>query len=78
MQELEKKFRDLLNKFEEKIIFDKDIKNKLLYLLFEEMEQIFLSKYKLNKLNNISEIEKNIINKFKMLLIMRKIKLIRK
>jgi len=71
--ELEKKFKDLLNQFEEikitkekeiknkikEVIFDKEIKNKL----FEEMEQMLLSKYNLNKLNNIPEIENNIINK---------------
>ena len=71
--ELEKKFKDLLNQFEEikitkeneiknkikEVIFDKEIKNKL----FEEMEQRLLSKYNLNKLNNIPEIENNIINK---------------
>ena len=72
--DLEKKFKDLLNKFEEikvikeneiknkieEVIFNKDIKNKL----FEEMEQLLLSKYNLNKLNNIPEnIENNIINK---------------
>ena len=62
---LEIKFKDLLNKFEQikitkeneiknkikQVIFDKDIKIKL----FEEMEQLFLSKYNLNKLNNIPE-----------------------
>ena len=56
---LENKFKDLLNKFEERkiikeneiqkkikeLIFDKEIKTKL----FEEMEKIFLSKYNLNK-----------------------------
>ena len=72
--DLEKKFKDLLNKFEEikvikeneiknkieEVIFNKDIKNKL----FEEMEQLLLSKYNLNKINNIPEnIENNIINK---------------
>ena len=72
--DLEKKFKDLLNKFEEikvikeneiknkieEVIFNKDIKNKL----FEEMEQFLLSKYNLNKINNIPEnIENNIINK---------------
>ena len=55
INKLEKKFKDLLNKFEEikttkeneiknkikEIIFDKDIKIKL----FEEMEQLLLSKY---------------------------------
>ena len=81
---LENKFKDLLNKFEEikiikeneiqkkikELIFDKEIKTKL----FEEMEKIFLSKYNLNKLNNIQEnyavnenifnnVENNIINK---------------
>ena len=79
--ELEKKFNELLNKFEElkitkeneiknkikEIIFDKDIKEQL----FKEMEKSLLSKYNLNKLNEIpggekekeKQLENNIINK---------------
>ena len=81
---LENKFKDLLDKFGEiKILKENEIKNKLKELifdkeiktkLFEEMEKVFLSKYNLNKLNNIKEnyeenenkfknIENNIINK---------------
>ena len=58
IDKLEKKYNDLLNKFErlkdikeneikdkiKEIIFDKDIKSKL----FEEMEKLLLSKYNLN------------------------------
>ena len=73
INKLKKNFKDLLNKFEEikttkeneiknkikEIIFDKDIKIKL----FEEMEQLLLSKYNLNKLNDISENKKENENK---------------
>ena len=79
IDKLENKFKDLFHKFEElkneknikendlrnivkEVIFDKDIKLKL----FEEMEQMLLSKYNLNNLNNIpidNNYQKDIINK---------------
>ena len=80
-QQLENKFNDLYNKFEQlkkekenilkednikslikKVIFDEDIKKKL----FEEMEQLFLSKYNLNNNNQNKKenfLENEIINK---------------
>ena len=78
IDKLEKKYNDLLNKFEgiktikeneikdkiKEIIFDKDIKSKL----FEEMEQLLLSKYNLNntpkdKNENEKKLENKIVEK---------------
>ena len=72
INKLENKYKDLFNKYEElkktkendirntvkEIIFDKDIKLKL----FEEFEQLLLSKYKFNNKNE-NKLENDIINK---------------
>ena len=72
INKLENKYKDLFNKYEElkktkendirntvkEVIFDKDIKLKL----FEEFEQLLLSKYKFNNKNE-NKLENDIINK---------------
>jgi len=72
INKLENKYKDLFNKYEElkktkendirntvkEIIFDKDIKLKL----FEEFEQLLLSKYKFNNKNE-NKLENDVINK---------------
>ena len=82
INKIENKINDLYNKFEnlrtqkvdiikeenirnivKEVIFNKDIKNKL----FEEMEQLLLSKYNLNKIheNKDNKVEDDIIDKVK-------------
>ena len=73
-EELENKYNDLLKQFEKlKIIREKEIRNivkeiffdgEIKMKLFEEMEQLFLSKYNLNNINKnkVNKIEDDMVN----------------